>query len=82
MTGIKNIFISQPMKGRSAEGIKETRSRVINALHAVYGKDVNILDTFFTAFSGNRLEFLGKSVMEGLAIAYIDVFVDVWEKYV
>jgi hypothetical protein len=81
MTGIKNIFISQPVKGRSAEGIKKTRKRVIDALRAVYGKDVNILNTFFASFFGNRLEFLGKSIMEGLAKADLAVFIDDWEKY-
>jgi hypothetical protein len=81
MSIVKNIFISQPMKGRSVEGIKETRRKVIDALGYVYGKDVKILDTFFSDFTGNRLQFLGKSIMEGLALADIAVFVNDWEKY-
>ncbi|GHU82433.1 hypothetical protein FACS189468_6650 [Spirochaetia bacterium] len=81
MITIKNIFISQPMKGRSAEGIKETRQKVITALHSAYGNNVKIFDTFFSGFFGNRLQFLGKSITEGLALADIAVFVDDWEKY-
>jgi hypothetical protein len=81
MTIIKKIFISQPMKGRSAEAILETRNRVIEALRYVYGVDVNVIDTFFKDYRGNRLQFLGKSIMEGLAFADVAVFVDDWEKY-
>jgi hypothetical protein len=69
------------MKGKSAEGIVETRQRVIDALHSVYGNDVKTLDTFFSDFKGNRLQFLGKSILEGLALADVAVFVDDWEKY-
>ena len=81
MSIIKNIFISQPMKGKSADGILETRRRVIDALHSVYGSDVTIIDTFFSDYTGNRLQFLGKSISEGLAFADVAVFVDDWEKY-
>ena len=81
MSIVKNIFISQPMKGKSADGILETRRRVIAALHSVYGSDVAIIDTFFSDYKGNRLQFLGKSISEGLALADVAVFVDDWEKY-
>jgi hypothetical protein len=69
------------MKGKSGDGILETRRRVTDALHSVYGSDVTIIDTFFSDYKGNRLQFLGKSIMEGLAVADVAVFVDDWEKY-
>jgi hypothetical protein len=81
MAVVKNIFISQPMKGKSAEGIQATRQKAISALREVYGNGVHILDTFFADFQGNRLQFLGKSILEGLAFSDLAVFIDDWEKY-
>ncbi|MDR0474933.1 MAG: hypothetical protein LBH43_14820, partial [Treponema sp.] len=45
------------------------------------GEEYEIINTHFTEFNGNRLQFLGKSIMEGLAVADIAIFIDDWEKY-
>jgi hypothetical protein len=81
MVAVKNIFICNPTKSRSKESVREIRRRVAGQLQEVYGNDINILDTFFDDFHGNSLQFLGKSISEGLALADIAVFVDDWEKY-
>ena len=81
---MKKIFISQPMKGKTEEHIKEIRQNAINTLKFMYPNLINeyeIINTHFTDFNGNRLQFLGKSIMEGLAIADVAVFLDDWEKY-
>jgi len=92
---MKKIFLSMPMRGKTEAEIKEYREIVYEALQDKYyrednnvfvkllseGEGVEIIDTIFTDFNGNRLQFLGKSIMEGLALADAAIFVNDWEKY-
>ena len=81
---MKKIFISQPMKGKTEERIKNVRQNAINTLKYMFPtliSEYEIIDTHFADFNGNRLQFLGKSIMEGLALADVAVFLDDWEKY-
>lgn len=74
------IFISQPMRGKTEEEILNKRSKALEELKNSIG-DFELIDTYFENFEGNRLQFLGKSISEGLALADIAVFVGDWQKY-
>jgi hypothetical protein len=79
---MKRIFISRPMRGKTNEQILTARDAAVAAASRYFNEDhVEIIDTFFNSFNGNRLEFLGKSVMEGLAKADVAVFVGDWQNY-
>lgn len=46
----KNIFISQPMTGKSEEEILATRQKEIDKIHQLFdadGAEINIMDTYF-----------------------------------
>lgn len=75
------VFISQPMRGLSKEAILQNRETAIDLVKAQYGSDIEIIDTYFKDFNGNRLEFLGKSILDGLAKADIALFIGEWEKF-
>ena len=79
---MKKVFISQPMRGKSEGQIERERERAVTfARQHFKGEDVELIDTFFKDFDGNRLEFLGKSIMEGLAKADVAVFIGDWQNY-
>ena len=57
----KNIFISQPMTGKSEEEILATRQEAIDKIHQLVGKDgeqVNIIDSYID--DATRNEFQGR----------------------
>ena len=61
--GVRKIFISQPMNGRTNDEIeKERESLIEKAKKHFIGDKVEILDSFFKDFNGNSLAFLGKSI--------------------
>jgi hypothetical protein len=69
------VFISQPMRGKPEAEILGERCNALTLARQHYGNlNMEIIDTFFKDFDGNRPEFLGKSVMEGLARADAAVF--------
>ena len=79
---MKRIMVSNGLRGK--ENPKEYVERCRSAVDAYYsatGEAFERIDTFFTDFNGNRLQFLGKSISEGLALADEVVFMDDWEKY-
>jgi hypothetical protein len=76
------VFISQPMRGRSQEQILEERQKGIAFIQRQHpNQTIEILDTYFKDFTGNRLEFLGKSIAEGLAKADRALFLGNYEAY-
>ena len=77
---MKRIFISQPMKGLSDEQIKKERQAVIDSIFSKYGKDVEIIDSYFEGVpvGVKPLWFLGKS-LELLSTADMVFFVNGWE---
>ena len=76
------IFISQPMRGKTQEEILSERERGIAFIKEQYPtEEVEIIDTYFKDFDGNRLQFLGKSIMDGLAKADIALFIGDFETY-
>jgi hypothetical protein len=79
---MKKIFISQPMRGKTDTQILAERDRAVDTARSFFnGGQVEVIDTFFNSFHGNRLEFLGKSIMEGLAVADVVVFIGDWQNY-
>lgn len=78
---MKKVFISQPMNGKTDEAIKEERQNIVDAVVREYGKDVEIIDSFFEAAPHNAkpLWFLGES-LKLLSTADCCFFADGWEK--
>lgn len=73
------VFISQPMKGKTNEEIKAERNRLIGKVRALYGDDIEIIDSFFenAPADARPLWFLGKS-LELLATADVAAFASGW----
>ena len=73
------VFISQPMKGKTNEEIKAERNRLIGKVRALYGDDIEIIDSFFenAPADARPLWFLGKS-LELLATADVAAFAHGW----
>ncbi len=73
------VFISQPMKGKTNEEIKSERNRLIGKVRALYGDDIEIIDSFFenAPADARPLWFLGKS-LELLATADVAAFARGW----
>lgn len=78
---MKKVFVSQPMRDKTDDEIMAARSAAVAWLESCLGEKVEVLDTFFKGFNGNRLQFLGKSISEGLALADVALFVGAWERY-
>ena len=82
---MKKVFISQPMRGKTDDEILSERTKAIACVkeyvHEMYNDDIEIIDTFFKDFNGNRLQFLGKSISEGLALCDIAVFIGEWDEF-
>lgn len=72
------IFISQPMKDKTNEEIKEERENIIHYCQKQYG-EIEVIDSFFedAPHDANPLWFLGKS-LEALSTADIAVFAKGW----
>jgi hypothetical protein len=81
----KKIFISQPMRGKTNQEIENQKNSAIRFISRYvmerYHQEIEITDTFFKDFNGNRLQFLGKSISEGLANCDIAVFLGEWNKF-
>lgn len=77
---MKKIFISQPMKDKTAEEIKQERQKVVDAVVEEYGNDIEIIDSYFEGapVDARPLWFLGKS-LELLSTADMVFFADGWD---
>lgn len=79
-----NVFISQPMRGLSDQEILSAKEsaieKVTDYVLRKYGHNIKVIDTFFPDFDGNRLKFLGKSILDGLSKADLAVFLPGWNK--
>lgn len=78
---MKRLFISQPMRGKTNEEIKEERNHIISYVKESHG-DVEVLDSFFenAPHDAKPLWFLGKS-FEILSNADIVVFAKGWREF-
>lgn len=75
------IFISQPMKDKTNEQIKETRKKLIAKAKERFGEDIEIIDSFFenAPHDAKPLWFLAKSI-EMLSTADVAYFAKGWEE--
>ena len=76
------VFISQPMTDKTDEQILNARKHAINIIKKKFGKDVEILDSFFkdAPHESTPVWFLGKSI-EVLSKANIAYFIGDWKNY-
>jgi hypothetical protein len=74
------IFVSQPMRDTNKTEIMNQRKNALEELKTRIG-DFELINTYFENFDGNRLQFLAKSISEGLAIADMALFIGDWEHY-
>jgi hypothetical protein len=77
---MKKVFVSQPMRDKTEEQIKSERDAALKAFKEARGP-YTLIDTYFKDFDGNRLQFLGKSISEGLALADVALFIGDWENF-
>lgn len=75
------LFISQPMRDKTNEEIKEERAKIIAEIKAEYN-DVEVIDSFFenAPHDAKPLWFLGKS-FELLSTADVAYFAPGWDEY-
>ena len=75
------LFISQPMRDKTNEEIKEERAKIIAEVKAEYN-DVEVIDSFFenAPHDAKPLWFLGKN-FELLSTADVAYFATGWDKY-
>lgn len=76
------VFISQHMRDKTNEQILNERKRAINIIKKKFGKDVEILDSFFkdAPHESTPVWFLGKS-LEVLSKANLAYFIGDWKNY-
>ena len=77
---MKKVFVSQPMRGKTEAEILSARETALKRLKENIG-GFELVDTYFADFNGNRLQFLGKSISEGLALADVALFIGDWENF-
>lgn len=77
---MKKLFISQPMRGKTDEGILAERKKAIESAERNLGEPVEVIDSFFqnAPADARPLWFLGKS-LELLSTADIAYFAKGWE---
>lgn len=73
------VFISQKMGGKLSEEIEEARDRATKEIKAMYGEDIEIIDTFLKDSSGTPLELLGESI-KLMSDADLVVFIYDWQE--
>lgn len=77
---IVNVFISQPMNGKSDYEIAYDRDRIIKFLKSkITDADIRILDSICTEELGHPLRYLGRSI-EIMADADIVIMAKGWQK--
>ena len=61
---MKKLFISQPMKGKTDEAIKEERQQAIREAEQAVGEPVEVIDSFFEGAPADAkpLWFLGHCI--------------------
>lgn len=74
------VFISQPMNGKTDKEIKEERSRIISKIRKTVIEPFQVIDSFFESspHDAKPLWFLGKS-LELLSTADLAFFSKGWE---
>lgn len=78
---MKKLFISQPMRDKTDEEIKEERAKAIVKASELMGEPMEVIDSFFekAPVGAKPLWFLGKS-LELLADADVAYFASGWKE--
>ena len=78
---MKRLFISQPMRGKSNEEIRQVRNESVVIAHNITNDDIEVIDSFFqdAPIDAKPLWFLGKS-LELLSTADFVYFAEGWDK--
>ena len=77
---MKNLFISQPMKGKTNEEILKTREEAIEEAKCIFGdEEINVIDSFVKGapHDANPLWYLGQSILL-LSTADVAYFAKEW----
>lgn len=79
---MKKLFISQPMRDKTNEQIKEEREKAVEIAKQQLGEEVEVIDSFFedAPHDAKPLWFLAKS-LELLSTADAAFFAKGWEGY-
>lgn len=79
---MKKLFISQPMRDKTNEQIKQEREEAVKIAQELVGEEIDVIDSFFenAPHDAKPLWFLGKS-LELLSTADVAFFVKGWEEY-
>ena len=79
---MKKLFISQPMRDKTNEQIKQEREKAVKIAQELVGEEIDVIDSFFenAPHDAKPLWFLGKS-LELLSTADVAFFVRGWEEY-
>lgn len=81
---MKKLFISQPMKDKTNEEIKEERNKIVEKVTERFGEVevIEVIDSFFenAPYDATQLWFLGKS-LELLSTADCAYFAEGWKGY-
>jgi len=79
---MKKVMVSNGLRGKTdPEGYVRQCRAAVDRYFEAKGEAIERINTFFDDFDGNRLQFLGKSISEGLALADVVVFMDDWQNY-
>ena len=74
------VFISQPMRGKTEQQIRDERAVAVQKLKNKYGQDIQVLDTIFELDEDTHpLVYLGRSI-EVLAQANLAYFMQYWDE--
>ena len=78
---MKKLFISQPMRGKTDEKIREERTNAIKCAEKLIGEPVEIIDSFFekAPVDAKPLWYLGES-LKLLAEADVAYFAAGWNE--
>jgi hypothetical protein len=75
-------MVSNGMRGKTnVEQYIEKCRAAVDKYYTDKAEQFERINTFFADFNGSRLQFLGKSISEGLALADEVVFMDDWQNY-
>ena len=79
---MKKLFISQPMRDKTNEQIKQEREKAVKIAQELVGEEIDVIDSFFenAPHDAKPLWFIGKS-LELLSTANVAFFVKGWEEY-
>jgi hypothetical protein len=75
-------MISNGLRGlKNPKRYVEKCREAVRGYYNSKGEKFELINTFFADFDGNALQFFGKTISDGLALADEVVFMDDWERF-